>query len=198
MTLTIGDVIPAALTSCDVLDRDDNRVTVGSLLAGRATLVVFLRHFGCIGCSAQVTDLAPRLGELQRLGIRTLFIGNGAPDFIAHFIERFALSTAIRNEQVDILTDPTLSVHRAAALSRSFWGAYGPLAIWDFIRLLGNGHVNRATEGDNFQQGGALLVDAGGIIAWYHRSNRLAGHAPSVDVVDAAMQLALAPKTLHA
>ena len=41
------------------------------------------------------------------------------------------------------------------------------------------------------QQGGVVLVDPGGQVAWYHRNVSIGGHPPSVEIVDAAMRLVL-------
>lgn len=182
-----GERVPDRLASCTVLDRGGGPVPVSSLWEAGPALLVFLRHFGCIGCSEQVAGLAPRLTELAALGIRTVFIGNGEPRFIEHFIERFALS----ERKVEIYTNPDLAAYRAAGLRRSAWATIGPRGIWDALRAFGQGHVNRLGEGDNFQQGGAILIDRDGTVAWHHSSRSLGGHAPAVEIVDAAMRLSL-------
>ena len=182
-----GEPVPKALALCTVLDREGREIELASLWANGPTLLVFLRHFGCLCLSAQMTELVPRLLELHRLGLQTVFIGNGAPHLIDTFIERFPLA----DKPVDIVTDPSLASFRAAGLIRSFWATFGPKALWDAIRAIGAGHINRWGEGDNLQQGGILLVDAEGRVAWYYRNLSIGGHPPSVDIVDAAMRLVL-------
>lgn len=189
-----GDPVPETLASCKVLDRQGREIVLASLWAEGPTLLVFLRHFGCLCCSEQVTELAPRLGELHQLSIRTVFVGNGEARFIDHFVERFALS----NKKAEIVTDPALSAFKAAGLHRSLWAAYGPVAMRDLIRATGHGHITRFGEGDALQQGGALLIDAEGKLAWYHRSRSKGGHAKSVEIVDAAMKLVLGQAALSA
>ena len=183
--MQLGERIPDALASCSVFGPDGGPIALSRFWSAGPALLVFLRHFGCIGCSEQVAGLAPRLPEMNALGIRTVFIGNGAPHFIENFIERFALS----ERKVEIVTDPELAAYTAAGLRRSAWAAFGPVAMLDVLRALGQGHINRLGEGDNLQQGGAVLVDTDGTVAWHQRSRSLGGHARAVEVVDAAMHL---------
>lgn len=186
-SVRVGDPVPEALTSGTVLDRERHEITLASFWAHGPALLVFLRHFGCLCLSAQMSALVPRLFELQRLGLRNVFIGNGAPHFIDGFIERFALT----DKQVEIVTDPSLATFRAAGLLRSWWATYGPKGIWDTIRAFGDGHVNRLGEGDAVQQGGSMLIDAQGQVAWYYRDLSRGGHAAGADIVEAAMRLTL-------
>ncbi len=69
------DPNPKTLASCKVLDRQGREIVLGSLWAEGPTLLVFLRYFGCLCCSEQITELAPRLEELHQLGIRTVLVG---------------------------------------------------------------------------------------------------------------------------
>lgn len=185
--MQVGGPVPDALASSRVLDREGREFDAAELWADGPTLLVFLRHFGCLCASEQVTDLVPRLEELHDLGVRTVFIGNGEARHIARFTERFALS----DKQVEIVTDPSLAIFEAAGLVRSVWAAYGPLAIRDMVRATGHGHVTRLGEGDALQQGGTVLIDAAGNVAWYHRNLSKGGHAPTVAIVDAVMRLVL-------
>lgn len=190
--MLLGESVPASLADHKVLDRQGREIILGSLWAGSPTLLIFLRHFGCACCSEQITELAPRLEELHQLGIRTVFVGSGAPHIIDRMVERFALS----DKKVEIFTDPGREAFKAAGLRRSFWAAYGPLAIWDMIRATGRGHITRLGEGDALQQGGALLIDSDGKLVWYHKNLSKGGHAPSVEIVDAAMTLAVKQATV--
>lgn len=183
----IGDPVPKALTLSLVRDREGHERTLSSFWAHGPALLIFIRRFGCLCLSAQITELKPRLPELHRLGLRTVFIGNGQPHFIDGFVERFAMY----DHHIDIVTDPTLASFRAVEMLRSWWATYGPKAIWDQIRATGAGHINRWGEGDTLQQGGIVLVDSDGCIAWYHRNASKGGHPASVEVVDAALRLAL-------
>ncbi len=156
--------------------------TLGELVAERPTLVVFLRHFGCIGCAEQVHEILPRLAELETIDVAVLLIGSGPPEHIEAFVER----NDLRDKHAVVVTDPSLAAFRAAGLRRSFWATYGPRAVVDFARALSRGHTPRPTDGDLFQQGGALLI-ADGRVAWQRINESLGDHADPSDAVEAAL-----------
>ena len=182
-----GRPAPASLADAIVLDRDGQGRRLGTSWEKQACVVVMLRHFGCIGCDVTVTELAPRLAELHAAGARTVLVGNGAPAAIDGFVERHALG----DKPVDVVTDPTLAAFRAAGLIRSAWATFGPSAIVDYVRAMSAGFVPRKIAGDTLQQGGALVVDAGGRVVFHRVSKSLGDHADGSDLVDAALGLAL-------
>ena len=61
-----GDVVPKDLARSKVLDREGRETVLESFWAERPALLIFLRHFGCLCLSAQITELAPRLDDLER------------------------------------------------------------------------------------------------------------------------------------
>ncbi len=176
-----------SLADAVVLDRAGKAHALGSYWERQPCVVVMLRHFGCVGCDLTVTELAPRLAELEAAGARTLLLGNGPPDAIAGFVERQRLA----DKPVEVLTDPTLGAFRAAGLVRSAWATYGPRSIVDYLRAIAAGFLPRRTVGDVLQQGGALVVDAGGRVVFRHVATHLTDHADAADLVDAALGLAL-------
>jgi len=182
-----GRIAPPPLADAVLLDRAGAGRRLGSFWEKQPCVVVMLRHFGCIGCDVTVTELAPRLGELHAAGARTLLIGNGEPAAIDGFVERHALA----DRPVDVVTDPSLEAFRAAGLLRSAWATFGPRAIVDYVRAMGAGFVPRKVAGDLLQQGGALVVDAGGRVVFHRASKSLSDHADGSDLVDAALALAL-------
>jgi hypothetical protein len=179
-----GERLPTELAEAALVTSDGMKWSFADLCSKRPTLVVFLRHFGCIGCAEQVREILPRLGELEALGVAALFIGSGPPEHIAAWIERNDLG----DKHAVVVTDPSLAAFRAAGLSRSFWATYGPRAIAGFLRAFSHGHRPLPTDGDLFQQGGALLV-ADGAVAWSQASASLGDHADPSDAIEAALSL---------
>lgn len=175
-----GRALPKRLLESMVRTRDDDSVALGSLVQRKPTALVFIRHFGCLGCSVQMADLAPRLEEMHKLGLDVLIVGNGAPHFIEGFIERFGLDENL----VTVVTDPTLQTHQAAELRRSFWSTLGPKGLLDQIRALIGGHSQNHIQGDNWQQGGAMLIDGDGNLVYYHVNESVTDHARSNELVD--------------
>ncbi len=177
--------LPAEVADAIVVDRAGDVTTLGTHLRGATCLVSFLRHFGCTGCADHVADLAPRLPELHALGLRTVLVGNGEPRYIDGFLERAGLA----NARVTVLTDPTLRVFTAAGLVRSAWATIGPRAMLDALRARSRGVAGRGMEGDHFQQGGTLVVDRGGEVAFFHANASLGDHPRANDLVDVALRL---------
>jgi peroxiredoxin len=183
----VGEPAPEALRNATIVAADGRRLPFADLLGGRPLLVLFLREFGCIACAEQVHEVLPRLRELEALDVRVALVGNGPADSVSAFAERHALA----DKPVELFTDPTLAVYRAAGLRRSAWATHGPGALVDWIRAFGRGHRPGKIEGDLQQQGGALLFDAGGNVAWAHANARLGDHADPADVMDAVFALCL-------
>lgn len=184
--MDVGRQVPDTLADAEVVAADGARVRLGSLWDDADALVVFVRQFGCAGCSEHVAELMPRLGELDALGVRTAIVGSGSPEQMLGFVDRLAL----HDTRVRVFTDPSLASFRAAGLERSLWGTVGPVALLQLARAVTRGHRNSLPpEGDFSQQGGTLLVKKGGEIALYDRQAHLGDHAPLVDVVEAAMRL---------
>lgn len=181
-----------SLREATLIAADGHSFPLGDMLGGRPTLVMFLREFGCIACAEQVHDLAPRLAEISALGVRVVLIGNGPPSNVAPFLERHGLA----DKPVELYTDPSLAVYRAAGLARSAWATHGPRALVDFVRALTRGHRPGAIDGDLRQQGGAILFDEQASIVWSHENESLGDHPDPSDIVDAVLTVILARSTV--
>ncbi len=188
MTVRVGDPVPAALADVEVFDATGTGTRLGDRFTTSPAAVVFLRHFACLACTEHVVLLAPRLHELTRLGVRVVYVGNGEARYIEAFVQRNAIDT----DAVEVVTDPSLAVHRALQLPRSFWATYGPRALLGLFRALFGGFRQSSIEGDNFQQGGLLVVDGDQRVAFLHRDQASGDHAPMGEVVEAVMRVATA------
>jgi peroxiredoxin len=186
MTVRLCDEVPKPLAEVEVLDARGEVTRLGDRWADGPAALVFLRHFACLACTEHVTMLAPRLHELTRLGLRVVYVGNGAPNFIEGFVERNAVDV----ETVEVVTDPSLAAHQALDLPRSWWSTYGPQALAGLLRALLYGFRQGSIEGDNYQQGGVVVIDRQGRVAYLHRDRATGDHAPTGDVVQAAMRVA--------
>ncbi len=180
--LRVDQPLPKDLAEAPLVAADGAARPLCELVAARPTLVVFLRHFGCIGCAEQVHEILPRLGELEALGVAVLLIGSGPPEHIDAWVMRNDLG----DKHARVVTDLSLTAHRAAGLTRSFIATYGPRAVVEFVRALSRGHRPRPTDGDLFQQGGAFLI-ADGQIVWAQTNRSLGDHADPSDAVEAAL-----------
>jgi peroxiredoxin len=179
--------LPDEVFSARVLDASGTEVEVRRLCERGPCLLVLLRHFGCVGCAQQVRELAPRLFELSRAGVRTILVGSGSAEQRA----AFAIRNALDGAPALLVTDPSLGLYRALGLVRSAWATVGPRAVLETARAMAAGHPHRATEGDRTQQGGVLLVDRAGVVRMFHKNRSIGDHPPASDLVFAALRLAL-------
>jgi AhpC/TSA antioxidant enzyme len=186
--LAPGSRVSDELAAIEVLDREGHGSALGLRWRDRPALLVFLRHFGCIACAEHVALMCARVPELVRLGIAVVFVGNGASQFIAGFVERNQLG----GQPVELVTDPSLRSFAALALVHSRGSLVSPRALLNFLRGRLAGFRHHGIEGDSLQQGGVLLVDRGGVVRYLHRDHAAGDHAPTADVVDAALALAAA------
>ncbi len=181
--MIVGQPVPASVAGAIVRDADNRAHALGAAWAARDAVVVFVRHFGCAGCSAHVGELRPRLAELAQLEVGVALVGNGSPMHLAAFIEREQLA----GQPIAMFTDPTRAAYVAAGFERSWLGAVGPRALGNLVGLALRGYPNARGQGDAAQQGGTLYVARGGRLAMYHRAARLGDHARTTDVVAVAL-----------
>ena len=184
--MKIGEAVPKALGDAEVVGADGATMRLASLWSKAPVMLVFLRHFGCVGCSEQLGELVPRLEEITRAGVAVVLIGNGTPDQRDAFAERHD----VRGRAL-LVTDPNRAAYRALALARSRWATFGPRSIVDLFRAMSHGHAHRGVLGDSTQLGGVALVDARGVVRFFHASRSIADHPSASDLVDASLRLAL-------
>lgn len=192
MSDIVGEPVPEALGSVQVVAADGTASDLARRWSDGPAVVVFLRHFACLACSEHVAALAPRLHELTRLGVSVVYVGNGAEHYVAGFVQR----NVIDLEQVEVVTDPSLRVHQALGLHRSWASTYGPSALISLARALLKGFRQSSVDGDNYQQGGVLVVDGQGRVAFMHRDRFTGDHAPLVEVVEAALRTVVADRAV--
>ena len=70
--MKVGAPVPSEWLACEVVDTGGDTCKLQILCGDGPALALYIRHFGCIACSEQVTGLIPRLHEFERLGIRVV------------------------------------------------------------------------------------------------------------------------------
>ncbi len=187
--------LPDATLELPVLDLTGVAHPLRSLLpAGEqvGTLLVFLRHYGCIGCDTHLGALSPRFPELLRLGIRIALVGNGTAEHSLEFARRHRLDA----NRVELYADPTLATHRAFDLERSWSGVLSPRALLRALRAWGNGYRQRGIRGPNTEHGGTFLLDRDSCVHFSYRAKNLMDFAPPNEVIAQAMSLAAADHSI--
>lgn len=182
MTLETGSRVPSELVEAEILDADGGAHRLGSALGDVATLLVFLRHFGCTGCAQQLDVLVPHLASLHELGLETVLIGSGTPAHLADFCERQRLE----GYPLRAYTDPTTTSHRAAGLSRSPWRVVGPAALAREVMVRTMGYTSGRKEGDVMQSGGVVIL-CSRTVAFFRQARVAAEPVPAAAIVEAAV-----------
>ena len=166
------------LAKLAVLDADGRSVQLGSLWAERTAVLVFVRHFGCIHCRDHVTQLLDAVAEIRAAGAEPYIIGNGSPSFIEGFREQTKWTGPI-------YTDPSLAAYRAAELERGVVKTLEPRSLGAAVRALAQGKRQGRQQGDQWQQGGVLVIAPSGVIRWRHASGRPGDNASAAQIVAA-------------
>ena len=166
------------LAKLKILDANDRAIELGSLWHDRTAVLVFLRHFGCLHCREHVAQLLADREAVRGAGAELYVIGNGSPSFIAGFREQTGWTGPI-------YTDPSLAVYRAAQLKRSIGSTLDPRSLTDAWRALRHGSRQGRTQGDQWQQGGTLVVAPSGEVRWHHTSGRPGDNATGAQIVAA-------------
>jgi hypothetical protein len=175
-----------SLARMTVLDADGRKVELGTLWRDRPAVLVFVRHFGCVHSRAHVIQLHRDIERLHGTGAEVYVIGNGAP----HYFEGFRELTGWRGP---IYTDPSLAIYRAAGLRRGITKNFHPRTYGPTLRAWGSGGRQGCTQGDQWQQGGLLVILPGGEVRWHHVSRWPGDNASTAQILDALRGVRDAP-----
>src|SRR5580658_11272154 len=76
-----------------------------ALAEASPVLLVFLRHFGCSFCRQAISDVAELRGELDRRGVRPVFVHLGTPERAKPFFDYYGIG------DVERVSDPEAKVY---------------------------------------------------------------------------------------
>ena len=156
--------------------------TLRGQLGERTTLLVFLRHFGCVFCRETIADLRE---AAQAPGYpAVLFFYQGTPTEGRAFLRRYW-------PEARAIADPELAFYQAFGVERGgLLQMFGPGVMAAGLRARRRGFENGERSGDIYRMPGAFLV-RGDRVLWQHRY-RHAGDHPDFRGI-AARAEALAP-----
>ncbi|MFP4435683.1 MAG: SelL-related redox protein [Chloroflexaceae bacterium] len=143
--------------------------TLADQLGPAPTLLVFLRHFGCIFCQETVRDLR-QIAASDPSYPPVLFVYQGSSTDGTAFFERFW-------PEARAIADMPRRLYQAFGVQRGgVWEMLGP-EVWACgLRAAGKGNTGGLPVGDPWIMPGLFLV-AGDTIRWQH-SFRHAGDHP--------------------
>lgn len=135
----------------------------------RVSLLVFLRHFGCIFCRETLADLRAA-SEADPDYPDVLFFFQGSATEGRAFLRRYW-------PEARAIADPDLEFYERFGVRRgSFFEALGPAVVLGArARARAKGHENGPRSGDIWRMPGVFAV-AGNRIIWAHHPRHAADH----------------------
>lgn len=116
--------------------------------------------------------------EFAGLPARLLFIGTGTPAMAADFARQHA-------GPHPVLVDPARATFRAAGMRRALGATLHWRLVPNLLRALRAGFRQTRVQGDAWQQGGALVLDAAGRVQ-HRQVDRAGGEPLDLDALVAA------------
>ncbi len=93
-----------ALTLASV--KTESGASLLELAEASPVLLIFLRHFGCSFCRQAISDIADLKGELDKRGVRPVFVHLGTPERAKPFFEYYGIG------DVERVSDPEAAIYR--------------------------------------------------------------------------------------
>jgi peroxiredoxin len=86
--------------------RTESGASLLELAEASPVLLVFLRHFGCSFCRQAISDVAELRPELEKRGVRPVFVHLGTPERAKPFFDYYGIG------DVERVSDPEAAVYR--------------------------------------------------------------------------------------
>lgn len=131
-------------------------------------------------CREQVAQLRHINPRIEDAGAEITVVGNGNVSQAKAFTDE-------RELPFRLLTDPGLRSYKAARLKRSVTSTFRPALVTHGLRAMKSGFRQGMMQGDALQQGGALVVSAGGDLL-YRQSSETAGDHVDPDALVQAVE----------
>ena len=96
------DEVVALLSSV----RCESGANLLALTESSPVLLVFLRHFGCAFCRQSLAKVQELRGELEKLGVRPVFVHVGTPERAKPYFDYYKLS------DVERVSDPEAAIYQ--------------------------------------------------------------------------------------
>jgi hypothetical protein len=144
-------------------------VPLSSLWDDRPAAIVWLRHYGCIFCREQAAELRTISAEAEKLG-NLAIVSTGSVDHGRDFAQD-------QGKGLRSLVDSQRSTYKVLSFKRGGMSSLDPRVYLRGIQAATKGFMQGRTRGDAMQQGGVLVVAAGGQPVFFQRSEFAGDHA---------------------
>jgi len=125
-----------------------------------------------------VVQLHRDLDAFHAAGAEMYVIGSGTPNFIQGFRDETGWKGPV-------YTDPSLAVYKAAELKRGVTNTFDPRALAPTVTAFFRGGRQGRVQGDNWQQGGVLVIAPDARVLYHHVSGRPGDNAPGSEILAA-------------
>lgn len=162
-----------------ILNENGDKIYASTLWKSQSVVLVFLRHFGCIACRAQVSQIMKNKDTLEKNGSKIIFIGNGSASMISSFKEELKIPNAL------VFTDPTMEIFDACGFNRGLKYLINAKTLLQGIQLYQDGFtqgVQTKKNGSHLQMGGIIALKPPGIVT-YHFASEFLGHFDDISNV---------------
>lgn len=177
--LTPGDKAPDSV----VVNTDNKPVNLADLWSDGPTLLVFLRHFGCIFCRERLNQLAHSQAEIEAAGLRIVAVGIGE----AQHAEQYCAPIV---PQALCLASEDAAIYQSYGFSHVKLGdILSFTAVKNTVRAFTTSTVFREVTGDFRMIGGTLLVDKDGVVQYAYYSKTPGDHPPFSVVLTKAREI---------
>ena len=150
-------------TSLTFLDLEGRVGTLADVVGEQPTMLVFLRHFGCLLCAEHAAQIEALRPAIEARGAKIAFVGNGNAGFAKAFAEDRKLT-------LPLYVSPDRSAYAALGFKDGVGTTFAPESVLHAVRAFLGGHRQGAVKGAPWQQGGVALVTPGGHVPWLYRS----------------------------
>lgn len=162
-------------------------VSVLDLSSEKPTVLMFLRHFGCVFCKEALADVAQRITRLKRSGAELVFVHMSESDVAESYFGRFGLKDSLH------ISDPNCTFYAAFGLRKGSLSQLFGLKNWirGFSIQMSHGFPLEydKTLGDAFQMPGTFIVYKGQVEERFIHT--LAGDRPDYEALIGRCQLLL-------
>lgn len=165
-------------------------VPLGSLWSERPAVIVWLRHYGCIFCREQASELRTIAEEAESLG-NLAIVSTGSVDHGRDF-------ASTHGEGLRSLVDSARASYKVLSFKRGGRSSLDPRIYLRGIQAATKGFMQGRTRGDAMQQGGVLVVAAGGQPVFFQRSEFAGDHARLEQILSSLREAAEMPTRLVA
>ncbi len=167
------------LAQIEVLDPKGHPVFFGDLWRDRPAVIAFVRHFGCLLCFEQVSDILTLAPDIEAAGARLCVLGNGNPLHASVFMDEAGLSS-------NVYTDPGRILYRRLAMRHGVFSTVNPTSTRHARRAYKRGFRQKGTRGDPWQQGGVVVVCRDGTASFVQRFSVAGDQADLAEIRRAA------------